>query len=1170
MRVLKTVLASLALLLTLATTSNLCLAQTASTGALSGNVTDPNGAVVAGAKVTATNEATGEARTAISDADGSYRIPLLNPGLYHVEVSNSGFKTATFPSITVVVTETARLNVQLEVGAMTESVQVLAAEDLVQTESSNRGRVVDQNAIVNLPLVSRNFTQIIGLSPGVTAQVTNASDLGRGSGGLGGTGVGFYAHGDRSYDNNFQMNGLGVNDVFQQGATSGGVPIPNPDAIQEFKVQTGQYDAAFGRNAGANVNVVTRGGANQFHGTAFEFFRNRSLNANNFFSNLNGQAKPVLNQNQFGGSIGGPIIKGKLLFFGSYQGTRQVNGVSSLRTALGPPLTNDRSPQGIASVFYGPGSTPADRRGVFQNAFGGVGPAVAQDGSNINPVALKLLQLKLADGSFLIPTPQVVSSTGPLSTRGSSTFSVPSRFDENQYMANLDWIHTSKSTFNERFFLASSDQTVAFPAANVPGFPSSSENYFVSASLGHTYIINPRLLNQVRVGFNRVRTTTTQQTPFTFSSVGVTSSSQNDALPIIGIAGSYNLAVSPVGQRIQDSYSITDDVSWNRGNHNFRFGGGATRFKRDFTKFAQPGQLIIMSFADFLLGLNGPQSGTGAFSNIFGSVDLTGQFDRHVRLWEATGYAQDDYRVTSQLTLNLGLRYDFLPPITEELGRFSNVDPTLLNPNPPTTGTLAGIVVASNFSGTLPLGVTQTQNDTIFNDLGRHAFGPRFGFAYQVLPKSSRLVVRGGYGVYYSRITGQVQTQNTTSQPFGQLRISVGPGINAGATFANPFPAPIQNESSFPRFFSYTPSSSFTVNAVDPNVRPGTIEQYSLSVQTQLGKNYLLDLGYVGTRGTDLLRMVSVNQALLASVTNPIRGVTTNTVANIQTRVPFPGWTASGLQQVQSKGRMRYNAFESSLTRRFTNGTQFLVSYTWSKTLDSEGANVDSNSSAVNGIGNQNDDLARYGPANFSRPHRLIVSYVYEFPWMKNAEGLKRALFGNWSVTGVTTFQAGHPLTLTGNNANNVFGITSDRAQLASGCTSEQVATSGSVTSNLTNYFNSNCINRPNLNAPLSSSNAASWIIIGDDGRGTTFGNSGVGITRGPDQRNFDIALVKRAVTGWPTETANIEFRTEFFNAFNTPQFSDPDTTVTNTTFGRITSTSVGPRIIQFSLKFNF
>ena len=1169
MRNLKNILISMVLLIALATFADVCLAQTASTGALTGTVTDPTSALVAGAKVSATNEATGETRSTVTESDGTFRIGLLPPGMYRLEVAITGFKTANVPGISVVVTESAKVSVQLEIGTMSESVVVQAAGELLQTETSAKGRVVDQTAVVNLPLVSRNYTQIIGLSPGVTAGVTNASELGRGSGGLGGTGVGFYANGDRSYDNNFQMNGLGVNDVFQQGTTSGGVPIPNPDTVQEFKVQTSQYDAGFGRNAGANVNVVTRGGSNDFHGTAFEFFRNRALNANNFFANLNGQPKPVLNQNQFGGTLGGPIIKKKFLFFGSYQGTRQRNGVSSLRTVLGPPLTNDRSPQGIATVFYGPGTTPADRRGVFQNQFGGVGPVIAQDGSNINPIALRLLQMKLPDGSFLIKTPQNVAAGGPLATRGSSTFSVPSTFNEDQGMLNLDWLQSVKSTFNERFFLANSNQIVAFPAANVPGFPDSSKNYFVSASVAHTYVFSPRLLNQARFGFNRLLTSTTQQTPFTFSQIGVTSSSQNNDLPIIGIAGSYNLAVAPIGKRVQDSYLLTDDVSLTSGKHSFRFGGGFTRFKRDFTGFRQPGQLIIQSFPDFLLGLSGPQSGTGIFSNIFGAVDLTGLFDRHVRLWEADAYAADDYHVTKQITVNLGLRYDYLPPITEDLGRFSNVDPALLNPTPPPTGTLAGVVVAGNFSGTVPAGVTQRQDDTIMNGLGRHAFGPRLGFAWQVLPNSNRIVLRGGYGVYYSRITGQVQTQNTTSQPFGLLRISVGPP-NAAATFANPFPAPIRSEASYPIFVPYTPSTSLTVNAVDPNVRPGTIEQYSLSAQTQLGKNYLLEAGYVGTRGTDLLRLVSVNQAFLATPLNPFRGVTTSTVANIQQRVPFQGWTASGLQVVQSKDRMRYNALEASLTRRFSNGLQFLVSYTWSKTLDAEGANVDSNSSAVAGIGNQNDDFARYGPANFSRPHRLIISYVYDLPFMKNAEGLKKVLLGNWSISGVTTFQSGHQLTLVGNNANNVFGITTDRAQLAPGCTYTMLSVSGGVTDKLNNFFNASCINRANLNAPLSSSNAASWPIIGDDGRGTSFGNSGVGIIRGPDQRNFDIALIKRFVTRWPTEATNLEFRTEFFNAFNTPQFADPDTTVTNSTFGRITATSVGPRIIQFSLKLNF
>src|SRR4029453_13298962 len=285
---------------------------------------------------------------------------------------------------------------------VTDTVQVSAATEIVQSKSNTLGRVVDSRAVEGLPLVARNYTQIIGLSPGITADVTDAGALGRGTDGTSPPN----AHGNRSYDNNFQMNGLGVNDIFSQGTTSGGVPIPNPDTITEFKVQTGQYDAAFGRNAGANVNLVTKSGTNDFRGSAFGFFRARS-------------PKPFLHQNHFGLPLGGPVVRDRLLFFGSYQGTRQTNGVSSLVTVLAPPLTDDRSAAAIGRLFAG-------QRGIQQNAMGGVGPAILADGSNINPVALRLLQMRLADGSYLIPTPQRVNPSAAFAVQGSSTFSTPS------------------------------------------------------------------------------------------------------------------------------------------------------------------------------------------------------------------------------------------------------------------------------------------------------------------------------------------------------------------------------------------------------------------------------------------------------------------------------------------------------------------------------------------------------------------------------------------------------------------------------------------------------------------------------------------------------------------------------------------------------------------------
>jgi hypothetical protein len=372
-------------------------------------------------------------------------------------------------------------------------------------------------------------------------------------------------HGQRSYDNNFQMNGLQINDAYAQGATSGGVAIPNPDSILEFKVQTGQYDAAFGRNAGANVNVVTRSGGNDFHGSLFEFFRNTDLNANNFFTNRTGRARPVLNQNQFGGGLGGPLVKNRLLFFTSYQGTRQVNGVSSITTLISPALTNDRSAAALGSLFAG-------QRGAQQNALGGLGPAIAADGSNINPVALKLLQMKLPDGSYLIPTPQIFNPAAPFASRGTSTFSQPSRFNEDQYIANGDYLIGSSQKLMARVFEAISDQTVRFPAANVPGFPDSSGNLFLVTSLAHTRTITPHLYNEARLGYDRTRITTTQQSPFRFSSIGSSAPPQSDDLPVWTIPGSLNLATAAIGQRVQNLILFDDSLSWPA---NTRSGRGA-------------------------------------------------------------------------------------------------------------------------------------------------------------------------------------------------------------------------------------------------------------------------------------------------------------------------------------------------------------------------------------------------------------------------------------------------------------------------------------------------------------------------------------------------------------------------------------------------------------------
>jgi Carboxypeptidase regulatory-like domain/TonB dependent receptor/TonB-dependent Receptor Plug Domain len=1147
----------------------LATAQTAGTGALTGIVTDNAGAVIQDARVTVVNEATGETRTVASRQNGSYMVPLLPPGSYRVEFSRNGFKTAVKPGLEINVTETARFDIGLELGEVQEQITVTSEAQLLQTESSSLGRVTDRALVSSLPLVTRNYTQIVTLSPGVASSVTNAAELGRGNGGL--SQGNFRAYGASGADNNFQMNGVQINDLQASGGFTGGVAIPNPDAIQEFKVQTGLYDATYGRNAGANVNVVTRSGGNEFHGTLFEFFRNDALNANQFFRNRAGQERGVLRQNQFGFTLGGPVKRDKLPFFISYQGMRQINGVGDSGTSniFSPPFTDDRSRAALGRMFGG--QTGA---GVVQ---------VAPDGSNISPQALALLNLKLPNGQFAIPTPQTVDPSQLFSRQGFSAFSVPATFDEDQFIVNLDYLHTARSKFAGRFFLANSNQVLSLPvgqftagaaaAPTAPGFPLLSDNRLRNISLAHTYTFSPKLLNQAEFGFHRIASPTIQQEVFKWSDVGVRASGAANDFPAVAVAGSMALGGNGQGlDLVQNHFTLQDSVTYVQGRHTLRAGGGITRSQVDLSNFHFLGGLLFLSWPDFLLGLPaGPVESGGngttdrtAVSHVFLSLDIPGMLDRAWRLTDGNAYLQDDIKLTQSFTLNLGVRYERLVNLGDILGRNSGFDIALANPNPPAAGTIEGYVVSQNLPGTVPAGVKQLDNTYGIRGEHQNNVGPRIGLAWR-LP--GRMVLRGGYGIYYTRATGQPFIQLAAAPPFGQLRQPAG-GPNAAASFANPFGPDL----TFPQFPAYSPATQTTISFIDQGYRPPVTQQFSFNIQTELGRDFLLEVGYVGTRGTHHIQNRSLNQALLASPASPIRGETTNTRANIGRRVPILGFAAPGLNDIDSSASSWYHGMDVSLTRRMSRGLQFLAAYTFSHAYSTTGRST--GAGGVSGIfGNQNDPRANYGRSDFNREHRLVVSYLYQFPSPRRFNAFFDTLLGGWQVAGVTTIQSGAPLSLTGTNTNNVFGITNDRVQLAPGCTHGDLPTSGSVNSKLGNYFNNSCILRgaPSANSPPGTLGPAIWPVIGDDGVATAFGNSGVGIVSGPDQRNFDIVLTKRTSLNKLREGANLEFRTEFFNAFNTTQFGNPGTSVTvPSTFGVISSTAVNPRIMQFALKLNF
>lgn len=1133
--------------------------QTASTGALTGVAVDPTGAVLPGVRVQLTKRDTGAIQSATSDKDGRFNFLLLPPGQYELQASKTGSATlVASATVEVSVTEVMHLELRLRLATVFHSIRVYAGAAAIQTDSSALGKVVNETAVAGLPLATRNFAQIASLAPGVIAGVYNAGELG-----LGGTALsqiaasndGIYVHGARSYDNNFQLDGISVSDVQGSGAGSGGIPMPNPDSIQEFKVQTGLYDAGYGRYGGANVSVITKTGSNALHGTVFEFLRNELLNANDFVLNQTGQPRPELKQNQFGFALGGPIKKDKLLFFGSYQGTYQVNGIAAgqSRTACTaslsePPLTNDRTPAALGAMFGG--MTGAER-----------GTAIKPDGSNINPVALALLDFKLPDGSFLIPTPQTVDATKPLAQQGFSMLTDPCHFNENQISTNVDYLNRPNSKIAARFFLADDDETVTFPgngvnpAGNIAGFPSPSDSGFRVFSLAHTYTFHNAWLNEARIGFVRTSTTTEAQTPFDWSEVGVAEGemSQNNELPSLEILGSVSIASGFPRTIVQNSFVFGDNLSFVRGAHTIRLGGSLTRLQDNVNLVGLGSFLQFLSWPDFLLGLSAEDNGTG-FSNVFASFDDFGLTNREFRVWEGTGFAQDDYRIRRSLTLNIGLRYERLGQFGDRLGRNASFDIGKADANPPPSGSVAGYVVASNFPDVVPPGVLRA-NNTYGNDgAGQNTISPRIGFAWQFLPHSNRMVLRGGYGTYYSRPTGQAFYQNILGAPFSVFRLNAG-AANAAATFQAPFPQPFPTPESFPSFPAYSPISTTTIYSVAPGFRPAMIQQYSLNVQAEPHEGWLLDIGYVGTRGTHLVRQRSLNQALSASANSPIRGVTTNSVANIPLRVPNLGVPPDSLVEMESEGSSWYNGLEASLTKRLGHGLQFLASYTFSKTLDTDGTNINSTSSGnALTLGDQNSPRQRWGRASFDRTHRFIFSETWSLPGPSG--GLRRAILGGWDLDSIVTIQSGSALTISDTNANNVFGISEDRAQLSGACAKDQLVTRGPVRSKLSSYFNASCLTTPR--------------IIGADGIGTGFGNSATGIVDAPGQANMDAALSRSIMLNWPHEKSSVEFRAEFYNALNHPQFAAPDANFTSATFGVISGTAVSARVGQLAVKLAF
>jgi hypothetical protein len=1144
-------------------------AQSASTGALAGTVTDPTGAVLQSARITLRNKATDETRTTITDQSGLYRLSLLSPGEYELSVDAVGFAPLMVREVSIRITEVRRLATQLAVKGVQQDLVVRAP--LLQTDNVALGRVIERNTIVGLPLVNRNYTQILGLTAGTNTDIVDATLLGAGSQEI-------RANGARSSDNNFMMNGVdansyGGNMTEATNFSGGGLAIPAPDTIEEFKVQNSLYDAQYGRGGGANVLVETRSGTSQLHGSAYYFGRDEALNANNFFANATGVPKGEFGRHQPGLTLGGPIpwSRNRAFFFGSYQATRDVNAASlasSVRSLRLPPIPEVRTPASLGAIFGG-------RTGLF----GGVD--IAPDGSNINPVSLNLLNERHPDGSFVIPSPQTTGSGV------NYTAVLPGHYDEDQFNTNIDVNLGRADKLSAKFFFSNSHQNLPFSGATVPGFPALRHFRNRNLAIAQTHILSSRAINQFRAGFSRIASRSAAPNPLTAQSVGITrvNDPQERSLPNIQILGAlqFGNGRNDKNETTNNNFYVSDTFSFSRGSHDVRV--GAEIFRNQFVNGPDvtDGGLVFLSMPDFLLGLPaGPVSAGGngtALSNVYQTNSNATVPHGDLRSSAAHFFAVDDWKISATLTLNVGIRLEANGQKSEAHGQLVNFNPEFYVPPPRggfTTPSTSGFVLPENYEGPAPEGFPRANSTLVDDPVQLHA-EPRIGLGWR--PFSSRdIVVRTGYGLYANRVSFYGSAVHLEfNPPFQYSRVLVG-AANAASSLPHPFPV-LPLPSSFPNFAAL-PGPPYTADrtpllavATDPDFKDATIQHYGFETQYQ-HQDFLFSLAYAGATGTHLGVSRSNNQPALASPTSPVHGVTTNSVANALERVPFLG-IAPLVFGVESTGTSRFDSLQGTLNKRLSHGFQFLAAYTLSKSTDSA---QDSLGSAAFGrygstvfgeqvFNDQKNVAAQRGPSDFDRRHRFVLSYVWQLP---EPRGHHQYLLGKvaqgWAFSGVVTLQSGLPFSILDSAAGTLFGPATyfTTGSLAPGKALEDAVLHGSVSSRVNQFFDTSVF-IPATFVPDGGLIDGQFPVTGG---GTIFGNLGRNVLRGPGQRNVDIALIKRTRLG---EKADMVFRWEVFNVFNWSNFANPASDVSSPgTFGKISAMSVNPRIMQFALKLEF
>jgi hypothetical protein len=1072
------------------------------TGTIVGTVRDPSGAVVPNVEVRITNEQTNQGTSFKTDSMGNYTAPLLRPGVYSVSAEASGFHRFLASGLVLQVDQTARVDIAMQVGDVSQTVEVTGAAALLQTENATMGAVIDDRKIVELPLNGRSFIDLALLSPGVMR-----------AGGAQGQWA-LTVDGGRPQNNNFLLDGTQNTD----GDFNKAVVNPSVDVIQEFKVQTSNYSAEFGRSGAGQINVVTKSGTNEFHGTVYEFFRNSAMDARS----INSPSKlPNFNRHQFGGTTGGPIIRNKTFFFANYEGVRRVQGqsaTSSVPTAAlrsgdfsGQPLIYDPATSRDNPSFDASRPVSATNPRIIRDPF----PNNRIPSNRIDPITNEVLET--------VPLPNLGGEVNNyLDTRSA-------RQTDDQWSVRGDHQIGQSDMFFGRF---SGNNTDSFSPNALPGFGTNFETRPKNLTLSEIHTFQPTLINEFKFGYVRLFETDLHENGYGRDWIA------DLGIPGVGFGGEAARGLPQFSVRNyatfgdatfalprllrNNTFQWVDNLTWLKGRHNVRVGFEARRFRYNLQAWYQ--SRGFFQFSEGFTTRTASNDGTGhpMASYLIGlpffSQRQVGETIIDTRSTTLAGYVQDDFKVSPRLTLNLGIRYEVNTPLRDVGGRLPNVD--FSKPG------LPQIFLGGQLG--YPAGL-------VFTD--KNNWAPRFGFAFRPFTDETT-VLRGGYGIFYGADDGNTYFNNVRGVP-------------------SIIPHTIQSDNFVPEIFEIgfttkarlgDPNIVTTYGPIDMNLRTGYVQQFGFNVQRQIGRSYVIDVGYAGTIGKKLQRSRPFNNAPPGPGTiNPRRPYQQFEIAEgtqlvtdfelVSRLIPI-----GAAQMLENSASSFYNGFQLRFEKRFSQGLTFITTYTFSKAM-TDAPSFRSTAQESDTAMDPTNLALEWGRMGWDARHRFTTGYVYELPFGRGT-GLLNKIAGGWQLNGIVQLQSGNPFTI---------GVSGDIANIGA----------PNNNTNRANYVGGD----PDL--PGDQRTTERWFNTAAFATPATFtfGNVGRNTVDGPGLVSIDASLAKNTFV---TERVNAQFRAEFFNMPNHPNYNTPGRFVNTPQFGTVVGQRTSARQIQLALKLVF